>query len=159
MIPDAVVSHISPGRMRIKIASKKGDAAYFSLLKEFFSKCNGIERLEVNPLTGSVLFLHNLDVKAIAEYALKNNIFIFNEAVTRRTVLHRSLSEVFAGINSRIERFTGGDMDLSGTALLALLGLGVFQIGRGNFAAPAWYVAFWYAYNIFMKSNSNKGEG
>jgi len=43
-------------------------------------------------------------------------------------------------------------------AILSLLGLGLYQILRGNFRAPPWYTAFWYALGIFTKSLSDKGD-
>ena len=32
-----------------------------------------------------------------------------------------------------------------------VLGMGGYEISRGRFATPAWYTAFWYALNIFLK--------
>ena len=33
-----------------------------------------------------------------------------------------------------------------------LLALGIYQISRGNFMAPAWYTAFWYAFGVLTKT-------
>ena len=46
------------------------------------SKLSGIERLEANPVTGSVLFIHNIDVNSIFEYARKNNLFDIKKTQT-----------------------------------------------------------------------------
>lgn len=46
--------------------------------------------------------------------------------------------------------------DLPGMAFLTLLGVGIYQLVRGNFAAPPWYTAFWYAMGIFTKSIMEK---
>ena len=62
----------------------------------------------------------------------------------------------FASLSRRIRDFTGSAADLSGLAVLALLTVGVYQIARGNFGAPAWYTAFWYALGIFNRSNGGK---
>jgi hypothetical protein len=40
---------------------------------------------------------------------------------------------------------------------MGLLGTGIYQIVRGNFGAPPWYTAFWYAFGVFTKSLIDKG--
>ncbi len=156
-IPDALCSHKSSGRTRLKIPSKKGDAAYFMALRDELSKCSCIEKIEANPLTGSALFIHRGDFKAVAGHAEANNIFRLKEFEVNSTDLHRTVSATFKGINNRIKSSTGGGLDMGALAFLSLLGAGIYQISRGSFAAPAWYTAFWYAMNIFLKSRPDKG--
>ncbi len=158
MLPDAHISHLTSQRMRIKIPSKKGDAAYFSSLKDQFSKYQGIEMLEVNAVTGSVLFLHNLSVKDIAGYAQNNNIFSLKRLNHSPSRVSEGITESFKEIDKKVRGITGEDMDTGTLAFLALLGTGIYQIGRGNFMAIPWYTAFWYAFNIFLKSQSGKGR-
>ena len=69
------------------------------------------------------------------------------------------LGTPFGSVSRRIRAFTGNAADLSGLAVLALLTVGVYQIARGNFGAPAWYTAFWYALGIFNKSDGGKEGG
>ncbi len=158
MLPDAAVSHITAGRMRIKIASKKGDAAYFSCLHERFSSCEGIERLEVNALTGSVLFINPADIKVIAAYAEANKLFKLGRSQPDTTPFSNTIAKTFKAFDKKTKSFTGNDMDIPGAAFLVLLGVGIYQISRGNFTAPAWYTAFWYALNIFLKSQQAAGS-
>ncbi len=47
---------------------------------------------------------------------------------------------------------TGGGLYLPGATFVALVGAGVYKIAQGKFAAPAWYMAFWYALNIFLRA-------
>ena len=49
-------------------------------------------------------------------------------------------------------------MDLGTASFGALLIMGIYQISRGNFMAPAWYTAFWYALNIFLKSKPKEKD-
>jgi hypothetical protein len=66
------------------------------------------------------------------------------------------VKNVFGEIENKIEKVTGGSLDISEMAFLALLGAGIFQIGKGNLTAIPWYTAFWYALNIFLKSDTSK---
>ncbi len=143
--------------MRLKIPSKKGDIAYFMALRDKLSKCSCIEKIEANPLTGSALFIYRGDFKAVAENAEANNIFRLKEFEANSKDLHQTVTATFKGINNRIKSATGGGLDMGALAFLSLLGLGIYQISRGNFVMPAWYTAVWYALNIFLKSG-NKGE-
>lgn len=157
-IPDAFLSHRISGRARLRIPSKKRDFYYFRSLKEHMSECRGIETIEVNPVSGSILIVHASDIDKIAEYARDRNIFNLKNDTPDPADIHYTVSKAFKDINRKIKGITGGGMDIASTAFLTLLGLGVYQIIRGNFAAPAWYTAFWYALNIFLKSGNKAGE-
>jgi hypothetical protein len=51
---------------------------------------------------------------------------------------------------------TGGELDIPSVFFAALLISGIYQIARGNMAAPAWYTAFWYAFGIFSRDMLHK---
>jgi hypothetical protein len=155
-IPSAFLSHVAAGRMRLRIPSKKRDASYFSSLKERMSKCGGVERIETNPLTASMLIVHNGDARAICGFAADSGLFSVKELKTNPANAHQGVSELFEGMNKRIKGLTGNGMDIGSLSFLALAGVGIYQISRGNFSAPAWYTAFWYALNIFLKSKPDK---
>lgn len=157
-LPDALLSHKVSGRIRLKIPSKKGDSQYFESLKEQLYGFSGIKIVEINPMLGSVLIIHTSDVERIAEHAQKNSLFSLRSFKPNLTNLHYRVSEAFKDINKKIKGITGGDIDIAGLVFLSLLGLGIYQIMRGNFAAPAWYTAFWYAFDIFLKSGNKGGE-
>ncbi len=120
------------------------------------SKCSCIEKIEANPLTGSVLFIHKGDFKVVLENAETNNIFKIKDVDVNAMNLHQTVSATFKDINNRIKSVTEGNLDIGALAFLSLVGVGIYQISRGSFAAPAWYTAFWYALNIFLKSKPEK---
>ncbi len=156
MLPDARLSHATSGRLRIKVPSKKGDGAYFHSLKERLTQCGGVEGLSVNPVTGSVLVLHAAGVDAIREYAEAQGLFRLSgnsplPVSGAATPLSQRVALNYESFDRRLRSMTGGEIDIPGMAFVVLLGLGIYQIGRGNFAAPAWYTAWWYALNIFLK--------
>lgn len=157
MVPDAYLSHMTSGRLRLKIPSRKGDISYFASLGKKLSGLDGIEKVEVNPLTGSALFIHTVDSKMIAEYARANNFFYLNRTNPSPSNLHQRVSETFSGLNNQIKGFSGGELDMGAMAFLILVGAGIYQISKGNIAALPWYAAFWYALNIFLKAKHGKG--
>lgn len=151
MVPEARVVHATTRRLRVRIPSKKGDSSYFSLIKESLGSCPGIETIEVNPLTGSVLLIHDTDAAKIANYAAGNELFRFRPWKGSRKTLFESVEEILGQVNRRLKRVTGGEFDIPSLFFVILLISGIHQVARGNLGAPAWYTAFWYAFGIFSR--------
>ncbi len=159
MLPEAHLVHASPGRVRIRIPSRKRDEAFFSSLKERIAKFPMIQRVEANPLTGSVLVIHDLngtdvDLKTISDYTEMSGLFTLQQPGPDQSSVSEKIATLVSGANDKVRGATAGELDLPTTASLGLLGLGLYQLGRGNVAAPAWHVAFWYALNIFLQGQS-----
>ena len=152
MIPEAVLSHATPGRSRLKVPSRKGDKAYFSSLKEFFSGFEGVSVVQANALTGSVLLLHSGELKSVAEFAEEKALFKLRRLKPAAKSLSRDVANAFSDFDGRVKRLTSNELDVPGIAFVTLLGFGIYEIARGNYAAPAWYTVFWYALNIFLKA-------
>jgi hypothetical protein len=133
----------------VRIPARKGDAPYFSQLYSELTQCQGIVTCEVNPITGSVLLIHNLDLGSIAEYTREHNLFVVREPNQSPTSMHTQVASSLSDMNNRIRSLTSGGADLWDLAFVALLGSGLYQIARGNVAAIPWYTAFWYAFGVF----------
>jgi Heavy metal associated domain 2 len=158
-LPEAYISHSIPHRLRIKIPSKKGDTSFLASAKDAFVRLEGIEHVEINEVTGSILLLHTLSSGKIAEYAEGQHLFMIEGLKTyhKQTFVSRKISETFLDLNKKVTVSTKGFANIPDLAVLTLLGLSVLQISRGNFMAPAWYAAMWYALNIFLKSQPSEG--
>jgi hypothetical protein len=155
----AVLSHQSPGRLRLKIPSKKGDERFFQSLKDRLSNLSGVERIDVNPVTGSILLIHSIDAEKIAQFARDNGLFAIQHGSTNVSYLHREVTKAFNVLDEQAKGFTGGGINLGALASLALIAAGTYQIYRGNFAAIPWYTAYWYGLNLFLKSKPGGNEG
>lgn len=149
MIPDAYVTHRSFRRIRIKVPSKRGDEAYFTQASRSFKGCEGIETININPVTGSILFTHTGDFRTIREYAEKQNLFTM-KMNSSPPLFNSRLKTRFNNFDDRIKSLTGKEIDIPGIAFLTLLGLGVSQITAGKAQAMPWHAAFWYALNVFL---------
>lgn len=163
MLPEAYVGHMTTERLRIKIPSKKGDKAYFLSLKDKlsqFSKLPGIQKIEVNPLTGSILVLHALDIKnleinTIAQYTEINGLFRLKLPASGQTPTSLKLGETFSHMNTKVKSFTGGEIDISTLAILGFLGVAIFQMKRGHVMIPG-ITALWYAATLLKEQQENK---
>jgi hypothetical protein len=156
MASEASKTHSIQGRLRIRIPSKKRDEAYFAAVKDAISAVEGVDGVQVTPQTGSVLVFHHTDADTITQAGVSKDLFEVSEAPkVRTTLLHDSIAVQISEIDNRIREFSQGGVDLRGLAFIGLVGTGIYQIARGNFTAPAWYTAFWYALGLFGKATNN----
>jgi Heavy metal associated domain 2 len=157
MMPDAIIAHESSGRLRIKIPASRGDAGVLAKYRDHLSHCPGIVSVEINPITGSILLLHQTSVAAIFDYAQEKGVFtqkVVSPATRKKSpALQKDMAETFKGFDRQIRSLTDGDMDLRGMAFAALAISGISQILRGNAGALPWHAAFWYAFNILPKTS------
>lgn len=152
MVPAAHICHQMDGRMRIRIPARKGDRTYFSAVQSRFSRLEGVQACESNPTTGSMLLSLSATREAVADFALTNGLFRLESVPPEPPRLAHRVQKNFNELNTRVTSFTGGGLNLSEMAFLSLVGVGIYQICLGEFLAPAWYTALWYAMNIHTKS-------
>jgi len=159
MLPKAQTVHRTSDRLRLRIPDKKGDVQYFENLFKTMKRKTSFGALEVNAQTGSVLLVgKNIEMEPIAEYAREHDLFGLEPKFYAPAPLARRIAAPIESASSQVRTFTGGDLDLSGIAFLALLGVGVYQLARGRFSFPPFYTAFWYAFGIFTKSILDKSR-
>jgi hypothetical protein len=148
----AHVAHECAGRLRLKVPAHRGDEGYFRQLAARVATATGVQAVEANPATGGILVLHSLAAPAArSAVAASAGLRISTGAFRTRAVLSDA-RRLAAGLDRRVAEASGGELDLWSASFLALLGLGLNELRRGNVAAPAWYTAFWYAFNVLLKS-------
>jgi hypothetical protein len=161
-LPEASISHQSADRLRIKLASRKGDAGYFTNVVKSLSGLRKFKHLAANPLTGSVLFIgESLDAGEIAAYASEHKLFHLIMADPPSLPVMHSIIQPVASIDRSLRTITGGKIDLPSGIFFALLGTGIYQLARGRFIIPPWYTAFWYAFGLvsmYVIEKAAKGE-
>lgn len=166
MLPEAHITHASKGRVRIKLPSRKGDHVFFADLKSKLPdllETPGIQRIEMNPATGSILVIHQLDLKKsdislVSQFLEQKGFFKLGTNNTPGTPVSQNIARTFKGMNKKITDFTSGEVDLQSLVMMGLLGLGLYQFSRGQFMIPA-ISAFWYAATLLKEGEILKEEG
>jgi hypothetical protein len=118
-----------------------------------------VDRVEVNPLTASVLVVASAGVEQAFDPASAGEWFTLRGSAADVRPFSRKVVQGFQAVDSQIEELTGGELDIPSIALIGLIFSGVYQISIGNFAAPAWYTAFWYAASIAVKADKPSQSG
>jgi hypothetical protein len=156
---DAYIKHMSPGRLRLKVPSKKGEEGFFSSVQAELSQWPGVERTEVNALTGSILIIHSIEESAILELASRANLLSPEKGQVTSPNFHREVTRTIQSVDRRVQGFFGGGVNLGAVAFMTLGGYALYQVGRGNLTAIPWFTALWYALNLFLKSKPERDEG
>jgi hypothetical protein len=166
------VIHAIPGRMRLRIPSLKGNAERLRPVGEHLSRIPLVARVDVNPVTGSVLVVHRGEeadtaelVQSIAERLApvvgvdeqSLHAHLSHQARPRpsRPLLHRDgVHGFFRDLNASFKSATGGpDLNLLVPALLVLLGFrGLLRDDR--LQPPRWYDFMWFGFATYLMLNN-----
>jgi hypothetical protein len=138
MIPVAHIEHHLPGRVRLRVPSKRGEAPFFEMVVKELSKHPAIWELVASPLTGSITLEYSEPLQAIIDAALDLTLF-----ETGQPKPH-----VKGGESKQSERL-GRDASLAGSVAAGLSGLSAYQAVQGNIAGNA-VESFWLSFNTQM---------
>jgi len=150
----AYVIHALPGRVRVKIPSKRGDAAYFARLEAELIRCEGVASARSNQRAASVLIAYAGagGLTGIADFARRKQLF--NLQPEHQVPKQQSIKECAAAQMEFLDRLmnTGsrGRVDLPSAFFLLFLVLGLRQMWRGEIMQPA-IPLLWRAMEILSK--------
>lgn len=154
MIARAVVAHASPGRVRLRIAERRHDTAWFDAVAAACTALPAVRHCETNALTASLLLEYAGPLTAVRD-ALAAVVAFDEDAASAPMAspgaalpaLGRRLRDAEAAALSAFDSHA----DTVRAALSAtLLVLGGVQLLRGRVLAPAASL-FWYALNALPR--------
>ena len=169
LIKGVQVVHAMPGRVRLRISKVRDNPAFAQKAQDKLGRVPGIKRVEVKPLTGSVLIFYDTAV-LLAEGAMAALTDGFSElfpelGAEALNLGIESLVHILSGgekdtpsgnftdsmgkINAQVARLTGG-YDLKLLIPMSFLFFGVRSLMTSEkVAAPAWYDYLWFAFASF----------
>jgi hypothetical protein len=134
MIPIAYVEHQLPGRVRLRVPSRRGEVPFFENVVQELSKHPAIRELSASPLTGSITLRYFEPLQSITAAAADQRLF-----ETRRLEPQSNASEP-----KRAPRLSEGSGLTNGIAT-GLSGLGLLQMTQGNILGSA-AESLWHAF-------------
>lgn len=153
---DALIVHALPGRIRFRLPDKKQDVAYFEQLLTALSGISGVNKLTINPRTASVFIQYDVGATDELNHFLEDNDFFAlrknpsGEDDPVGKAEHRGVAQILADTAGMVTS------DIPPTQLVAfgLAGWSCYKLLRGEWKSPEWYVALWYAYNLYRESEA-----
>jgi hypothetical protein len=141
MAPIAIVEHQLPGRVRLRVPSKRGDPEWFRSVIEHLAGDPKVDEASANPETGSILIRHKGPVDQIEPLAPERGILDLRRIAPR------------AAPAPRRDEASAIDIPWLDAAAIGLTGLGVYQLGRGQALGMA-VEHFWSAFGAFRTIGS-----
>jgi Heavy metal associated domain 2 len=165
------VVHAMPGRVRVKISRLKNNPDLAREIQDCLSGVEGMQRVEVNLITGSVLLLYNAEeMDPLTSFyslagilaplfpelhmsELQTWLDSSNDETNGQPSMAERLSTFLGAINQQVGKSTGTvDLKLLFPLTLFLLGVrGILAAEKLTF--PAWYDLLWFAFGTFFMLN------
>ena len=168
----AHVAHQVRGRIRVRLPKARGDYAALEKVKRSISPIHGVQSVDVNPATGSVVVEYDANQHAdfpsvLARHAEANNLFTLTpphisevdeavetiekeaEFLAEHSEAARTVVEFFKRANQEVKRATNNQLDLQ---VLLPLGLAVYAFLRleADVATPLWVTLGIFSFNSFV---------
>jgi len=152
-LPAARIGSRSPGRVRFKIESERGNVDYFTKLEKALKKKYHSCTVSTTPLTGSLLIAgEDINTESIVQYCTEHSFFTIDRSCVKRVPLAQRIADPLFSANEKINRISDGMFDVPGIIFISGLFFGAYEILRGNLRKPPWYTAFWYAFGVYSKT-------
>lgn len=148
-LPSAQLVHHALGRTRFRVPDKRRDTAYFERVAAALSRGPGVESVQYNPVTGSVLALHHGDPAALARAAEAEGLFRLAADTPKSHGVTERVAERFQSLNRQLKFLSRGELDLPGLLFLGLIAMAVEAIRREQIIAPA-STLLWYALSVVI---------
>ena len=148
----AYVAHTAPGRCRFKIPSMRHDTAYFQSMKETLANTSGIERVETNPLTASILVFYDSERVQLKDVTMRLQAakhFELTDRVHIRTVWEKAVSGI-DNIDQQLKEITAGQIEFKSALFIMLFMMALRQLQQGSVFGAA-STLFWYAFQVLLK--------
>jgi len=174
----AHLAHHSPGRMRIRVPSAKGDPAALEEIRRTLSSVGGVSHVSVNESLGTVTIsydhaahdeLHKhltsdeshhdvimsecpklADLGHMDEMIEKEAVFLADHSHTAKAIL-----DMFYRFDRGVKQVTNNTVDLKVLAPLALA-IGVFSELGVAAATPVWMTLGLFSFNHFIDLNAHR---
>jgi hypothetical protein len=143
-LPGAELVHSLPGRLRVRIPERRNRREYFARVRDRLAKMEGVESVETNWATGSVLLLHNSTSEQVARFAQEQGLFEVRAGEPLATAVSQRMAQGASRVVQRVNNLTRGEVDFPGLVVLGFTAAGLVQVLRRN-AWPAGMTLFWYA--------------
>jgi len=152
----AIVVHRLPGRVRLRIHDRRGDAAYFSQLSESLGRFENVRNARANPVTGSIALEFTGSLEDLVRQALRDDgLAVLESAVADRNARVEAGGNRVATAVPPINLVSGREIDRMFMLGSALLVVALIQTFRGQLFPPAFSV-FWYAREAFSLAEGRR---
>ena len=166
------IAHQVPGRIRVKIASAKGNPELLEQMKQSFTAIPGIEQVTINPATGSMVlhydtdqhheFHGHLEQHTGGHYrppptneidALATKIEMEAEFLAENSHTARAVVDFCKQLDQQIKTGSSNTIDLKIVLAVGIAGFTILEVGA-TAATPVWVTLAMFGLNHLIEANS-----
>ncbi len=172
------VAHQTPGRVRMKVPSAKGNLDLLREIGEAFGVIPGIERVTVNEVTGSVVLHYDTDRHDTFQDQLSQRFLSQNqpyrpplteidslaqkieseaEFLASHSESAKAIVDFFKHLDREIRIASGNVIDFKILLAAGIIGVTVFEIGASA-ATPIWLTLTIFSLNHFIEMHQPRGQ-
>lgn len=138
------IVHGAGKRTRVRIPAHRGDEGYFKRTAAALKSCPGVQNVEANALTGSLLIEHDAPLEDIGDFAKVRELFALSQQIPAVATLTHRLLDLAREFDRGLQAATQGRVNGMEAAALVLLVLGLYKLLKTDVLPPA-STLFWYA--------------
>jgi hypothetical protein len=153
-LPGARRVHRLRRRVRIRLERGRRTTGDYERIATTLEQRLPDVRVRCSPVIGSIVVSGPpAAIEAVGAVAEQAGLFRLQaQAPSLALPLAVQMTQPIGKLSAYLERATRGNVDLPGMVFLSALLLGLYELARGNFRAPPWYTAFWYAFGVYSKA-------
>lgn len=167
MLRSASIAHSSPGRIRIRIPSAKGDSEFLEQARAALCALPEVLEVSCNPLTGSILILHSPGTELELEGAMTSHNgstlpFVLaaekphvdpprrrRRKGPRQSYLASAVAATVGDIDDIVREATGNALDLKILLPIGAGLLGLAMLGKPR-RTPIWLTLLMFSFSSFI---------
>jgi hypothetical protein len=170
MVFRGFIAHHLPGRLRLKFREAKGSRSALSKIAQICAEIDGVEKVEINPITGTILVMYepgrNGDFPEMLDRISSNgSVFTLEpeDAVAPAVKANRQAQKPSEGaasivaavrsLNTDLKRASDNKVDLALLLPLAAAGLALGK-RRSAQGTPIWVTLTIFAFQSFLALNT-----
>lgn len=167
------VAHHTPGRVRMKIPTAKGDPEAMAKIADAFARTPGVEKVSANPVTGSVLVHYcaerreevradflathgtDYDPPATEIDKLTDNIQREAEFLAQHSHTAAVIVDFFTQLDAGIKRHTDNYVDLKIVLAATIVAGTLMEVGMAA-ATPVWLTLAVFSVNHMVQLHQHQ---
>jgi hypothetical protein len=145
----AYLAHRAPGRLRLRIPERRGDADYFRRVAEALAGHAGVSAVEVSAVTAGVLVRHagSLSVAEVSRCGRVAGLFDLDPGLAAGVPAVRQVAAQLRAIDVALRGASRNEADVRSLVFVGMLGLAAVQLLRGHVLGPA-TTLLWQAFQL-----------
>jgi hypothetical protein len=161
-VRQADIAHSVPGRLRLRLADAKGDAAWLEELRVSLLPSPGVLQVSVNPATGSVLLHYDIGIEdfneRLAEHAGRQQLFTLRiDKSVEKTKPKHAIISLLEELRESTLRETGGMIDIKEIFPLAIGLYDLFFVKRSR-NTPLWLTLLMFSFSSYIDLHKAEPE-